>query len=136
MRRTILGTGIGVASAILAGCVTKPTLHVGPDHPANADAADIGLHAPSTMLSISAPTPVTNPLGQKAEDTLPAAPIHEHHTGHDVPGATQPTEMQVPTPPADVKLAFTCPMHPEVVFDQPDRCPKCKMKLVQKEASK
>lgn len=27
---------------------------------------------------------------------------------------------------------YTCPMHPEVVSDQPGNCPKCGMKLVPK----
>jgi hypothetical protein len=136
MRRSILETCIGVASVIFGGCVTKPTVDVGPDHPANAEAADIGLPAQSTMLAISSPTPVTNRAGEKVADTLPTTPAHEHHTGHDAQAATQPTEMQAPTPAAEVKLAYTCPMHPEVVSDQPGRCPKCKMKLVKKGASK
>jgi len=27
---------------------------------------------------------------------------------------------------------YTCPMHPEVLSDQPGNCPKCGMKLVEK----
>lgn len=27
---------------------------------------------------------------------------------------------------------YTCPMHPELVKDQPGDCPKCGMKLVEK----
>ena len=28
---------------------------------------------------------------------------------------------------------YTCPHHPEVVSDQPGKCPKCRMKLMRKE---
>lgn len=31
---------------------------------------------------------------------------------------------------------FTCPMHPEVQSDQPGTCPKCGMKLVEKDKEK
>ena len=31
------------------------------------------------------------------------------------------------------KIQYTCSMHPEVVSDQPGKCPKCGMKLVKKE---
>lgn len=29
-----------------------------------------------------------------------------------------------------VKVKYTCPMHPEVISDQPGKCPKCGMTLV------
>lgn len=32
--------------------------------------------------------------------------------------------------PTDSSHVYTCPMHPEVISDQPGNCPKCNMKLV------
>lgn len=33
---------------------------------------------------------------------------------------------------AAAKKEYTCPMHPEVVKDEPGKCPKCGMKLEEK----
>jgi hypothetical protein len=50
---------------------------------------------------------------------------------------TEPTEANqsmdstsVDEPP---KITYTCTMHPEVVKDEPGKCPKCGMDLVKKE---
>jgi uncharacterized protein with PIN domain len=32
------------------------------------------------------------------------------------------------------KVQYTCTMHPEVIKDEPGKCPKCGMDLVKKEA--
>ena len=33
------------------------------------------------------------------------------------------------------RVIFTCPMHPDIVSDNPGKCPKCGMELVQKNSS-
>jgi hypothetical protein len=35
----------------------------------------------------------------------------------------------------ETAMAYTCPMHPEVVTNAPGKCPKCGMDLVKKETS-
>ena len=36
------------------------------------------------------------------------------------------------TMPADSAAVYTCPMHPEIVRNEPGSCPVCKMDLVKK----
>jgi FtsP/CotA-like multicopper oxidase with cupredoxin domain len=39
-------------------------------------------------------------------------------------------EMEMPTPEGDAPTAYTCPMHPAVVREEPGHCPECGMKLM------
>jgi FtsP/CotA-like multicopper oxidase with cupredoxin domain len=39
-------------------------------------------------------------------------------------------DMGEPELPPGAAVAYTCPMHPEVLSDEPSRCPKCGMKLL------
>ena len=39
-------------------------------------------------------------------------------------------DMGEPELPAGATLAYSCPMHPEVISGEPGRCPKCGMKLL------
>jgi FtsP/CotA-like multicopper oxidase with cupredoxin domain len=43
-------------------------------------------------------------------------------------------EMDMGTPEGDGPLVYSCPMHPEVVRDEPGHCPECGMKLLATEA--
>jgi FtsP/CotA-like multicopper oxidase with cupredoxin domain len=43
-------------------------------------------------------------------------------------------EMEKGAPAGDGPLIYCCPMHPEVVWEEPEHCPECGMKLVATEA--
>jgi Cu+-exporting ATPase len=54
------------------------------------------------------------PAGEAADH------LHDHHT------AAQPAEVRAVTPGT---VQYTCPMHPEIIRDEPGRCPICGMHL-------
>ncbi len=50
-------------------------------------------------------------------------------------GAFRPEVTDFDAPMLHVRVEYTCPMHPEVVQDEPGSCPKCGMTLEPREAS-
>jgi hypothetical protein len=72
----------------------------------------------------SAPKPPAS-LNRLAPQASPT-PVHDHSGASTGPPAGQGPR------PAAAAATYRCPMHPDVVSDQPGRCPKCKMKLVPK----
>ena len=134
---------------LLVGCagdVTQPGLAA--DHPANPDAAAASVPPPSETLTIAAASDTpAKPASEASHDH--AAMQHgqgQQHGGADQQGAgasghahhgdtARTTTAPATTKPAGGASQYVCPHHPEVISDKPDqRCPKCKMKLVTKEA--
>jgi hypothetical protein len=54
------------------------------------------------------------------------------HSGHEMPKPNQSREDSGKVEQAGRKK-YICSMHPEVVMDSPGKCPKCGMKLVEKQ---
>lgn len=140
-----------LALSLLAGCSTSDMSPVTSDHPASSRASEAPLLPPSTTLSLTETAPVApvathvpagahsghdSHAGDRAADNPPKAegggmgdPAHSHHAGQD--GAATHQAQPPATQPAAPAI-YTCPMHREIVFDKPGKCPKCFMKLIKK----
>jgi hypothetical protein len=106
------------AALLLQGCAARsPLPALSLSHPANPDAAEAP--APACSGTLSAAEPVSIP----AQAGL--ARHGEMHTEHG--SGALPVSW-----PATQAVAYTCPMHPEIVSDAPGKCPKCGMSLVPK----
>jgi len=84
-------------------------------------------------------------LGTEALSPLPAADVEAGLSQQDLiegvrqlrrafaEGAFHPEVSDFDAPVLQIRIEYTCPMHPEVVRDEPGSCPKCGMNLVPRE---
>lgn len=80
----------------------------------------------------------TAPADRKTDPRASSDPHAAHRApapAASVPAPTTPGSKKSATPKSSSMQAtqYVCPMHPEVVSNEPGRCPKCGMALVKKE---
>lgn len=111
---------VALLVAALGGCVTIQMPEVAQTHPAHPDAERPAAPVVPAILALPIEPVVTLPLPASAESAPSADPHADHgaHTGHGAP-------MPAPVPEG----VYVCPMHPEVVSDEPGTCPICGMDL-------
>jgi heavy metal-binding protein len=88
----------------------------------------------------SSPRDPSNPNAPEGASPLPTAPpaseapagdpAHQHGHAHGAPSGAAPGGGASSL--GGQAVAYTCPMHPEVVSPTPGQCPKCGMNLVPK----
>lgn len=119
-------------SLLLGACASEPTPRPVRLDPANPAAAESPPLAVTSLAGGGPALDASPPAAEPAEPPAPAAAHGEHQDG----GATTPSETGAKDQPAggiDKKATtYTCPMDPDVVSDEPGRCPKCGMNLVPK----
>lgn len=117
---------VAVLVGLIAGCAAPTPRPLDSNHPANPEAGESPLPSPSQTLAVVP----SDPAAPTTETPMP----HMQHGGREMGGMRHDAPSSQPsTTPAAV--TYTCPMHPEIVPDQPGKCPKCKMKLIPKSKS-
>ncbi len=77
------------------------------------------------------PLPAADVVARLSQDEL-AEGVHRLRRAF-AEGAFRPQVSSFDTPILHVRIQYTCPMHPEVIRDEPGTCPKCGMTLVSRE---
>jgi hypothetical protein len=123
------------AAALLgASCATyiAPT-PVGVEHPANVEApsppvAPVAAHLIPDDLDreVSPAAAPGESGGHQHPEARPNSGAGHSHSGHEPGSATTPSDDAI----------YSCPMHPEVKQNEPGRCPKCGMELVEQKKDK
>ena len=115
-------------------------LVVGPLPAGLADAASIAyaqMPRPRAILALEAgdpgPLPAADATGPLSQAGLVAALADLRQA--IAAGAFRPEIEAYDAPALRSRTEFACPMHPEVISDEPGNCPKCGMTLVPREAA-
>ena len=126
------------------GCVASMRQEPVPlDHPTNAGAPQAPALPVSAVLredpQDSARAVLLEVINAPAQTSAEA--MH-HHTPVEAAGRESHSMAIEPTTPAhgssarpDAADLYTCPMHPDVIRDEPGTCPRCGMQLVKKTRS-
>lgn len=124
MTRTLLG-----AAPLLLGACASAELDVPVAHPG---------HPQARTGRVAQTEALTSAYGLEAGSFEAAAPSNEHaHHQHGAESGSGATEKSPATASEPISAAaFTCPMHPEIVRQEPGTCPICGMKLVPKKDAK
>lgn len=80
-----------------------------------------------------APLPAADVAGALSQQGLIDSVTRLRHCFRE--GAFREDAADFTAPALQTRVEYTCPMHPEVVSDQPGSCPKCGMTLVPREAA-
>jgi len=133
----LAGTGLHLATTPRHASVL---VIIGPLPAGLADAASVA-HAqmprPRAILALEAgdlaPLPAADATGALTQAGLVAALADLRRTIAN--GAFGSGAREYSAPALETRIEYTCPMHPEVVSDQPGNCPKCGMTLVPRETA-
>ena len=108
--------------------------HSGHDHAHHA-----GAQAPAQYTCPMHPEVISDQPGSCPECGMHLVPVeaqedHTGHTGHSGHSGHSGHDHAHQAAAAEAPAQYTCPMHPEVISDQPGSCPECGMHLVPVEA--
>lgn len=125
-----------LAAAALGGAscatYTAPT-PVGVEHPASVEAPSPPVTPVAVNLTPDDLDREVSPAAAPGEsgdhqhsEARPESGAGPSHSGHEGGSATTPSG----------EATYSCPMHPEVKQNEPGRCPKCGMQLVEQKKDK